>query len=214
MAYHHQYGLPLASFRFSTIFEPSEFLNDAGLPKVLALSSAYDQYKTMKSSEPETRAMLDNLLAQWTGQDQLLLSRNPNGRPYREHFSDVRDIVRGLLLAIEKRGSRRRGIQPGRQHNHRLGRSCTPAGRTIRRPLRRRPPAHTSTLHPRYDQNPDPARLRTTTRSEQRNRDRRSLPPRRKNRRPPHRRPLPGKLNPRSPVPFTPQSNVQVSEMP
>ena len=101
MAYHHQYGLPSASFRFSTIFEPSEFLNDAGLPKVLALSSAYDQYKTMKSSEPETRAMLDNLLAQWTGQDQLLLSRNPNGRPYREHFSDVRDIVRGLLLAIE-----------------------------------------------------------------------------------------------------------------
>ena len=101
MAYHHQYALPTASFRFSTIFEPSEFLNDAGLPKVLAFSSAYEQHRSMKSSDPDTLAILDNLLAQWTGQDQLLLSRNPNGRPYKEHFSDVRDIARGLLLAIE-----------------------------------------------------------------------------------------------------------------
>ena len=68
--------------------------------------------------------MLDNLISQWTGQDQLLLSRNPNGVPYKEHFSDVRDIARGLLLAIEKRGSRRRRVQPRRQRDHRLGRSC------------------------------------------------------------------------------------------
>lgn len=102
MAYHHQYGLPSASFRFSTIFEPSEFLNDAGLPKILAFSSAYEQFKSTKTSEPETQAMIENLLSQWTGHDQLLLSRNPNGLPYKEHFSDVRDIARGLLLALEK----------------------------------------------------------------------------------------------------------------
>lgn len=102
MAYHYQYGLPTASFRFSTIIEPSEFFNEAGLPKLLAFSTAYEQYKSMKSSNPDTQAMLDNLNSQWTGQDQLLLSRNPNGVPYKEHFSDVRDIVRGLLLAIEK----------------------------------------------------------------------------------------------------------------
>ncbi len=103
MAYHHQYGLPATSFRFSTIFEPSEFLNDAGLPKVLAFSSAYEQHKSMESNDPDTRAMLDNLISQWTGQDQLLLSRNPNGLPYKEHFSDVRDIARGLILAIERK---------------------------------------------------------------------------------------------------------------
>ena len=102
MAYHHQYGLPATSFRFSTIFEPSEFLNDAGLPKVLAFSSAYEQHKAMTSSDPDSQAMIDSLISQWTGQDQLLLSRNPNGVPYKEHFSDVRDIARGLLLAIEK----------------------------------------------------------------------------------------------------------------
>jgi len=102
MAYHHQYGLPAASFRFSTIFEPSEFLNDAGLPNILAFSSAYQQHKAMTSNDPNTRAMLENLISQWTGHDQLLLSRNPNGVPYKEHFSDVRDIARGLQLAIER----------------------------------------------------------------------------------------------------------------
>lgn len=102
MSYHYQYGLPAASFRFSTIIEPSEFLNDAGLPNILAFSSAYEQYKSMKSSDPNTQAMLDNLISRWTGQDQLLLSRNPNGVPYKEHFSDVRDIARGLMLAIER----------------------------------------------------------------------------------------------------------------
>ena len=102
MAYHRQYGLPSASFRFSTIFEPSEFLNEAGLPKVLAFSTAYEQYKSMKSGDPGAQAMLDNFISQWTGQDQLLLGRNPNGLPYKEHFCDVRDIARGLLLAIEK----------------------------------------------------------------------------------------------------------------
>ena len=102
MAYHYQYGLPAASFRFSTILEPSEFLNDAGLPNILAFSSAYEQHKSMKSSDPNTQAMLDNLISRWTGQDQFLLSRSPNGVPYKEHFSDVRDIVRGLQLAIER----------------------------------------------------------------------------------------------------------------
>ena len=102
MAYHHQYRLPATAFRFSTIFEPSEFLNDAGLPKVLGFSSAYEQHNAMTSSDPGTQAMIDTLNSQWTGEDQLLLSRNPNGVPYKEHFSDVRDIARGLLLAIEK----------------------------------------------------------------------------------------------------------------
>ena len=102
MAYHYQYGLPAASFRFSTIIEPSEFFNEAGLPNLLAFSSAYEQHRSMQSSDPDTQAMLDNLNARWTGRDQLLLSRNPNGVPYKEHFSDVRDIARGLQFAIEK----------------------------------------------------------------------------------------------------------------
>ncbi len=102
MAYHYQYELPATSFRFSTIIEPGEFLNDAGLPRLLAFSSAVDHCKSIESSDPDTRTIIDNLISQWTGEDRLLLSRNPNGVPYKEHFSDVRDIARGLLLGLEK----------------------------------------------------------------------------------------------------------------
>ena len=102
MAYYYQYDVPATSFRFSTIIEPSEFFNEAGVPMRLAFSTAYERYKSTNSSDPDMQSMLDNLRAQWTGEDRLLLSRNPNGVPHKQHFCDVRDIARGLVLGIEK----------------------------------------------------------------------------------------------------------------
>ncbi|MCY3898782.1 MAG: NAD(P)-dependent oxidoreductase [Caldilineaceae bacterium] len=102
MAYYYQYQVPSTSFRFSTVIEPSEFFNQAGIPMRLAFSSAYDRYQSDNSDDPDTQAMLDDLRSQWTGEDQLLLSRNPNGVPHKQHFCDVRDIARGLLLGIER----------------------------------------------------------------------------------------------------------------
>ena len=32
----------------------------------------------------------------------MLLSRNPNGKPFRQQWRDVRNIVQGLVLGIEK----------------------------------------------------------------------------------------------------------------
>ncbi|MDE0463253.1 MAG: NAD(P)-dependent oxidoreductase [Caldilineaceae bacterium] len=102
MAYYYQYQVPSTSFRFSTVIEPSEFFNQAGIPMRLAFSSAYERYKSDNSDDPDTQAMLDDLRAKWTGEDQLLLSRNPNGVPHKQHFCDVRDIARGLVLGIER----------------------------------------------------------------------------------------------------------------
>ena len=102
MAYHYQYGVPSTSFRFATILEPSEFFNEAGLPARLAMSTEYERYRSMTSDDPDTQAMLDCLKSQWKGEDQLLLSRNPNGVPYKQPFCDVRDIARGLVLGIER----------------------------------------------------------------------------------------------------------------
>lgn len=96
MAYYHQYNVPTTSFRFSTVLEPSEFLDHRGLPKLFLFSTAYERYQA------ETSPDFDALIAQWNGEEQFLLSRNPNGVPYRQHFCDVRDIVQGLVLALEK----------------------------------------------------------------------------------------------------------------
>ncbi len=102
MTYFHQYGVPATSFRFSTVLEPSEFFNGAGLPTRLALSTELERYESMSSDDADTRAMLDDLRAQWTGEDRLLLSRNPNGVPYKQPFCDVRDIALGLTLGLER----------------------------------------------------------------------------------------------------------------
>ncbi len=102
MTYFHQYGVPATSFRFSTVLEPSEFFNGAGLPTRLALSTELERYESMSGDDADTQAMLDDLRAQWTGEDRLLLSRNPNGVPHKQPFCDVRDIALGLTLGLER----------------------------------------------------------------------------------------------------------------
>lgn len=110
-AYHFQYGLPTTALRFSTVIEPSEFLNAEGLPALFLYSAAYRRWSNVSdgeaksvldSGDPEDIALVDAMLAGWTGEERLLLSRNRDGSAYRQHFSDVRDIVQGLALSIER----------------------------------------------------------------------------------------------------------------
>ena len=102
VAYHFQYGVPTCAMRFSTVIEPSEFLNEHGVPRLFLYSTACQNHEAQASEDPDEQEMIDTLLAGWTGEEKLLLSRNPNGQPYRQHFSDVRDIAQGLLLGIER----------------------------------------------------------------------------------------------------------------
>jgi UDP-glucose 4-epimerase len=102
MTYHHQYGVPTTVLRFATVMEPGEFLNEDGLPARFLFGPAYEQYRDATADGPEEEEMLRELRSLWTGEDKLLLSRNPNGRPYKQEFADVRDIVQGLTLALEK----------------------------------------------------------------------------------------------------------------
>ena len=101
MTYYYQYQVPVTSFRFATIIEPSEFLNAAGLPSLFLLRTALAAYGHQRSPQPEEQAMLDALRSLDDGTEQFLLSRNPNGAPFRQQFSDVRDIVQGLALALQ-----------------------------------------------------------------------------------------------------------------
>ena len=110
MVYHYQYGVPTCAMRFSTVIEPSEFLNERGLPPHFLYSTAYATYSNDDSYEmkdmadpvdPDVQSMIQTLLAGWDGEEKLLLSLNPNGLPYRQHFGDVRDIADGLALAIK-----------------------------------------------------------------------------------------------------------------
>ncbi|MDE2747980.1 MAG: NAD(P)-dependent oxidoreductase [Chloroflexota bacterium] len=110
MVYHYQYGLPACVMRFSTVIEPSEFLNEAGLPSMFLYSETYANYSDPNAyhlqnmpdkDDPDVQAMIEALRAGWDGHEKLLLSLNPDGVPYRQRFGDVRDIADGLTLALE-----------------------------------------------------------------------------------------------------------------
>ncbi len=101
VAYHLQYALPVTVLRFSTVLEPSEFLNEQGWPNLFLYSTACERYRTETRADPAEQAMIDALLAGRDGEEKLLLSLNPNGVPYHEQFGDVRDIVQGLELSIQ-----------------------------------------------------------------------------------------------------------------
>lgn len=80
MTYHYQYQIPATIFRFSTVIEPSEFLNESGLP------ARFLHYPVVKGSEKFV----------------IKLNPDPDGRPYKEQLCDVRDIASGLVLGVEK----------------------------------------------------------------------------------------------------------------
>ena len=101
MTYHFQFQVPVTSFRFSTIIEPSEFLNEEGLPKLFLFNTTWENYQHQHSPEPAEQEMLEEIRALHTGEDKFLLSLNPNGVPFRQQYCDVRDIAKGLSLAIE-----------------------------------------------------------------------------------------------------------------
>lgn len=96
MSYHLQFGLPSVTTRFATIIEPGEFLDESGLPPLFLLGPTYERCKDQDG------AFAEQIRALWTGEEQFLLARNPDGRPYKQQFADVRDIVQGLVLTLER----------------------------------------------------------------------------------------------------------------
>ena len=101
MVYHYQYGVPTCTMRFSTVLEPSEFLNEDGLPVPFLYSNAVQTSQRWSGKNASELALTDAFIVGWDGEEKLLLSLNPNGVPYRQHFADVRDIADGLALAIQ-----------------------------------------------------------------------------------------------------------------
>jgi UDP-glucose 4-epimerase len=84
------------------VIEPGEFLNEDGLPGLFLFSPAYNRVKDETGDDAEEREIIESIKSLWTGEEKFLLTRNPNGTPYKQEFTDVRDIVQGLVLGIEK----------------------------------------------------------------------------------------------------------------
>ena len=131
MTYHRQYGVPATSMRFATVIEPGEFLNADGLPGRFLLSQAVERFGSESAEGPEEEVILRELRSLWTGEEKLLLSRCPNGVPYKQEFADVRDVVQGLVLALEQDAAVGEEFTAGRGGGVPVGGACAVAGGAV-----------------------------------------------------------------------------------
>ena len=102
MNYHVQYEIPSVVCRFATIFEPSEFLTEDGVPRFCTLRPVVERFRHMKNPTDEQRAQLASLEKAWEDGARVLISRCPDGRSFKQEWADVRDIALGLSLGLER----------------------------------------------------------------------------------------------------------------
>ena len=83
IGYYRAHGMPTTVLRFSNTQGAGEFLN----------------YSAFWLSKMRSRTELAGL---WTGEERLVLAMDENGRPWKKHMADVRDIVHGCVAALAK----------------------------------------------------------------------------------------------------------------
>jgi len=96
--YHRAYGLPFTAARFALTTEPLEAVRGTGwLGRFLFLDPMIGTLSSRRP--PEVAQKLKELRS---GDETLVLPREEDGRPYMFHYCDVRDLVQGLVLMMEK----------------------------------------------------------------------------------------------------------------
>lgn len=97
--YYRSHQLPISIFRFAFVAAGDEILNFAQF-RLDNWQNAYANRTT--GAAAETR---QQLLGVGEAGERLLIARDENGRSYKKHIADVRDIVLGFLAAIGKQGA-------------------------------------------------------------------------------------------------------------
>ena len=92
--YWRTYRVPVIILRFSYV---------AGAGEILSFRQFY--LSNLKN--------LPELAPLWHGEERLVILKTPDGRPYKKHIADVRDIVHGCACALDKTGAAGEAIQLG-----------------------------------------------------------------------------------------------------
>ena len=87
--------------RFATVLEPSELLDEQGIPQHWSLAKTRERLRAQDDPSPPAREALRPLDAAWQAGKRLLVSRCPDGRTFKQEWADVRDIAKGLALALD-----------------------------------------------------------------------------------------------------------------
>ena len=98
LGYARSFGMPVVALRFALVVGAGEFATFSQFH----LSSMKSQRKGLEVTESVPVA-----------DDALVIMRDRNGRPWRKHVADVRDIVGGCVAALDHPAARGHAIQLG-----------------------------------------------------------------------------------------------------
>ena len=97
--YYRSYQLPISIFRFAFVAAGDEILNFSQF-RLDHWQNAYANSTTGGAAETHQQ-----LVGFGNAGERLLIARDENGRSYKKHLADVRDIVLGFLSALGKPGA-------------------------------------------------------------------------------------------------------------
>ena len=102
--YQRQYGIPVTCCRFAWIIGIGEIL-DLDYFWWVSLKNTLKIFHSRKGEDKEVDQSLEILEKLWNGEEKLLSPFDKDGRSYKAHLVDIRDLVEGLILAIEKKSA-------------------------------------------------------------------------------------------------------------
>jgi UDP-glucose 4-epimerase len=97
--FHRAHGVPIAIARFALTIEPWEVL-DPGRPLGNFLHARSMLGVVRARAGDAAAAAIEERIG--PGEEPLLLARDEGGTPYLFHYCDVRDLVQGLMLLLER----------------------------------------------------------------------------------------------------------------
>jgi UDP-glucose 4-epimerase len=100
-AYQREYEIPSVVCRFAYVIGAGEILNKYYYPGFWA-SRILDQLKKIKEITPEVVNAINAIEKERKGEDCLVIGLDSKGRGYKTSIVDVRDLVYGILLTLEK----------------------------------------------------------------------------------------------------------------
>ncbi|MFH1084340.1 MAG: NAD(P)-dependent oxidoreductase, partial [Chloroflexota bacterium] len=99
--HYRQYGTPSVIFRFAWVIGAGEIL-DPNYTRMYWLSKVRDQYAAQRGKSAEADQIADQLDALWPGEERMLVTYSSSGKSHSMYFVDVRDLLQGLLLGLDK----------------------------------------------------------------------------------------------------------------
>jgi len=100
--YQREYNIPIVIFRFAFTIGVDNILSKK-LPVLMSTSDVWiDRLKSIRNPDENVKKAIKEIEEKAGGEEKLVIPYHPDGWPHKMHICDVRDLVQGLVLGLER----------------------------------------------------------------------------------------------------------------